>query len=74
MALSETEIRESDVEIVTPAERFDADLEERISFMDSDWLERAAAAGVSAAEALRFFRDDVGRQTRRLATENRLSQ
>lgn len=50
---------------VETAAGFDDELREATRFLDAEWTEKARAAGVDAAAALRFFREEVRRESER---------
>ena len=52
---------------VETAAGFDGELREATAFLDAEWLEKAAAAGVDAEAALQYFRGEVRRESERLA-------
>ena len=50
---------------VETADGFDGELREATAFLDMEWIEKARAAGVDAEAALRYFREEVRRESER---------
>ena len=50
---------------VETADGFDDELREATAFLDAEWIEKARAAGVDAEAALRYFREEVQRESER---------
>ena len=63
VARSEQELREAGITDVETTPEFDRELREAAAFLDAQWIKRAQAAGVDATSALRFFRDEVERES-----------
>ena len=66
-AASAREMLAAGIVDVETAAGFDDELREATAFLDTEWMEKAAAAGVDAGAALRYFRGEVRRESERLA-------
>ena len=63
---SATELLEAGITDVEVAPGFDDELRKAAAFLDIEWTEKARAAGVSAEDALAYFRNEVAREGKRL--------
>ena len=65
-AASAREMQAAGIVDVETAAGFDDELREATAFLDAEWTEKAAAAGVDAGTALQYFREEVRRESERL--------
>ena len=65
-AASAREMQEAGIADVETAAGFDDELREASAFLDTEWIQKASAAGVDAKAALQYFREEVRRESERL--------